>query len=40
MLDKAGLYDTKITVSNSLDEYLITSLIRQGAKLIRRCGER
>ncbi|MGI6781935.1 MAG: nicotinate phosphoribosyltransferase [Acholeplasmataceae bacterium] len=33
LLDKAGLYDTKITVSNSLDEYLITSLITQGAKI-------
>lgn len=33
MLDKAGLYDTKITVSNSLDEYLIISLNEQGAKI-------
>lgn len=33
MLDAAGLYDTKITASNSLDEYLIRSLLNQGAKL-------
>jgi nicotinate phosphoribosyltransferase len=33
MLDEAGLQDCKITVSNSLDEYLITSLIEQGAKI-------
>lgn len=33
MLDKAGLTETKITVSNSLDEYLITSLIQQGAQI-------
>ncbi|MDR2867474.1 MAG: nicotinate phosphoribosyltransferase [Acholeplasmatales bacterium] len=33
MLDNAGLQDCKITVSNSLDEYLITSLIEQGAKI-------
>lgn len=31
MLDKEGLTDCKITVSNSLDEYLIRELIRQGA---------
>jgi len=31
LLDEAGLTDCKITVSNSLDEYLITSLIKQGA---------
>lgn len=33
MLDKAGLTETKITVSNSLDEYLIKDLIQQGAKI-------
>ncbi len=33
MLDKAGLEDCKIVVSNSLDEYLIHSLITQGAKI-------
>jgi len=33
LLDSAGLFDTKITVSNSLDEYLITSLISEGAKI-------
>ena len=32
MLDEAGLTDCKIT-SNSLDEYLIQELIRQGAKI-------
>ena len=31
MLDAAGLHDTKITVSNSLDEYLIKDLVLQGA---------
>ena len=31
MLDEAGLTDCKITASNSLDEYIITELIRQGA---------
>jgi len=31
MLDDAGWTDCKITVSNSLDEYLIANLIRQGA---------
>lgn len=30
-LDKADMKDTKIVVSNSLDEYLIQSLIQQGA---------
>lgn len=30
MLDVAGLVDTKITASNSLDEYLIRSLLDQG----------
>ncbi len=33
MLDKAGLEDCKITVSNSIDEYLIRDLILQGAKI-------
>lgn len=33
MLDVAGLVDTKITASNSLDEYLIRSLLDQGAKI-------
>lgn len=31
MLDEAGLTDCKITISNSLDEYIITEIIRQGA---------
>jgi nicotinate phosphoribosyltransferase len=33
MLDAAGLNNTKITVSNSLDEYLIKELIHQGAQI-------
>lgn len=33
MLDAAGLAETKITVSNSLDEYLITNLVQQGAQI-------
>ena len=33
MLDDAGLTDCKITVSNSLDEYLIRSILEQGAKI-------
>lgn len=33
MLDDAGLEDCKIIASNSLDEFTIASLIRQGAKL-------
>jgi len=33
MLDEAGLTDCKITISNSLDEYIITEIIRQGAKV-------
>lgn len=33
MLDEAGLKDCKITVSNSLDEYLIKELISQGAQI-------
>ena len=32
-LDKAGMEDCNIVVSNSLDEYLIQSLIAQGAKI-------
>ena len=31
MLDDAGLYDCKIVASNSLDEYIIKDIIRQGA---------
>lgn len=33
MLDAAGLYDTKIVVSNDLDEDTIVSLHREGAKI-------
>lgn len=33
MLDEAGYTDVKIMVSNSLDEYLISDLILQGAKV-------
>lgn len=33
MLDKAGLKDTKIVVSNSLDENIIDSLLSQGAPI-------
>lgn len=33
ILDEAGFEDCKICVSNSLDEYLITSLINEGAKI-------
>ncbi len=33
MLDNAGLEDCKIVLSNSLDEFTITSLINQGAKV-------
>ncbi|MDY3196276.1 MAG: nicotinate phosphoribosyltransferase [Paracholeplasma sp.] len=33
MLDAAGLAETKITVSNSLDEYLIANLVQQGAQI-------
>lgn len=33
MLDEAGLTKTQISVSNSLDEYLIKELIHQGAKI-------
>lgn len=32
-LDKANLQDCKITVSNSLDEYLIRDIIMEGAKI-------
>lgn len=32
-LDKAGLHDCKIVASNSFDEYIIKSLIEQGAKV-------
>ncbi|EIJ69164.1 nicotinate phosphoribosyltransferase [Pasteurella bettyae] len=33
MLDEAGLTETQITVSNSLDEYSIKDLLSQGAKI-------
>lgn len=33
LLDAAGLTKTKITVSNSLDEYLIRELVEQGAQI-------
>lgn len=33
VLDEAGLQDCKITVSNSMDEYLIRNLIHQGAQI-------
>jgi len=33
MLDVAGLTDCKITVSNALDEYLIRSILEQGAQI-------
>ncbi len=33
MLDAAGYPDCKIVASNSLDEYIITDLLRQGAKI-------
>ena len=33
MLDDAGLVDCKIIVSNSMDEYIIRELIRQGAEI-------
>jgi len=33
MLDKAGLHYVKITVSNQLDEYVIRSLVAQGAPI-------
>ena len=41
MLDAAGLHDCKILASNSLDEYLITDLLMQGAKIdVFGVGER
>jgi len=33
MLDEAGYSDVKIVASNSLDEYIIADLLRQGAKV-------
>ncbi len=33
MLDDAGLYDCKIVISNSLDEYLIREMLQQGAQI-------
>ena len=33
ILDEAGLEDCKIVVSNSLDEYTITSILNQGGKI-------
>ena len=33
MLDVAGLTNTKISISNSLDEYLIRSVLEQGARI-------
>ncbi|MCG4580150.1 nicotinate phosphoribosyltransferase [Clostridium cochlearium] len=33
MLDEAGYEDVQITVSNSLDEYIIRSVLRQGAPI-------
>lgn len=33
MLDAAGLFDTKITLSNGLDEYTISDLLKEGAKV-------
>ncbi len=41
MLDESGLTDCKIIASNSLDEYIITELLNQGAKIdIFGVGER
>lgn len=41
MLDDAGLYECKIVASNSLDEYIIRSLLEQNAKVdIFGVGER
>lgn len=40
-LNEAGLYDTKIVVSNSLDEHTITDLLNQGAPIdVFGVGER
>ena len=33
MLDEAGYHDCKIVASNSLDEYIISDLLKQGAKI-------
>ncbi len=33
MLDEAGLTECKITISNSLDEYIIRDVIREGAQI-------
>ena len=33
MLDNAGLFDCRIVVSNSLDEYIIRDILMQGAKV-------
>ena len=33
MLDDAGLQDCQITVSNSLDEYIIRDVILEGAQI-------
>ncbi|MBV7434728.1 nicotinate phosphoribosyltransferase [Cardiobacteriaceae bacterium TAE3-ERU3] len=33
MLDSAGMHDTQISASNSLDEYIIKDLVQQGAKI-------
>ncbi|URZ00759.1 nicotinate phosphoribosyltransferase [Clostridium felsineum] len=41
MLNEAGLYDCKIVVSNSLDEYIIEDLLLQGAEIdVFGVGER
>lgn len=41
MLDAAGLHDTEIAVSNSLDEYIIKDLVLQGAAIdVFGVGER
>ena len=41
MLDDAGLHDCKIVASNSLDEFIISDLIMQGAKIdVFGVGER
>ena len=39
MLDDAGLHEVKIVASNQLDEYIIKSLIDQGAELDRRTAK-